>query len=202
MEALINAGGKGTRMGRCGTEKPMQIIGGKPVVRRAADALAGAKGIDRVLVSVSDHTPATEQYLKESGIETIRTSGRDFVGDLHEAFETMNGRFVLTCPSDLPLITTEAIDGFIESFDGGMESLIAIVPCALLQGMGIKPSYTRTMNGEEWVLSGITIMDREMTLRDEYLQEHFYETGGREFAVNVNTQEELGLARKLFEEEL
>ncbi|MDR3283019.1 MAG: NTP transferase domain-containing protein [Candidatus Methanoplasma sp.] len=201
MEALINAGGKGTRMGQCGTEKPMQEIGRKPVVRRVADALAGAKTVDRVLVSVSDHTPETERYLRDSGIETVRTSGRDFVGDIHEAFESMNGTFVLTCPSDLPLVTSEAIDGFAARFDDRMESLIAVVPCSLLRGMGIKPSYTRQMNGAEWVLSGITIMDREKTLRGEYLQELFYETDRREFAVNVNTKEELELARKLLEED-
>ena len=54
MQALVNAGGKGTRMGGCGIEKPMQMIGDRPTVCRVIDALMASKHIDRVLVSVSD----------------------------------------------------------------------------------------------------------------------------------------------------
>ncbi|MDR2846071.1 MAG: NTP transferase domain-containing protein [Candidatus Methanoplasma sp.] len=200
MQALINAGGKGTRMGVCGVEKPMHLVGGVPAVGRVADALISSKSIDRVLVSVSDNTPDTERYLNSIGVETIRTSGEDFVQDIHEAFEVMDGRFVLTCPSDLPLLVTKGIDGFIDAFDGEkMESLIAIVECRTLERLGITPSYTRDIYGTRWVLSGITIMDRERTLRGDYLQEFFYETNDQEFAVNVNTHADLALARKLFD---
>ena len=34
LEALVNAGGKGSRMGNCGIEKPMQIVGGMHTVQR------------------------------------------------------------------------------------------------------------------------------------------------------------------------
>ncbi len=200
MQALINAGGKGTRMGACGIEKPMQIIGGRPVVKRVVDALSASDNIDRILVSVSDNTPETEKYLNEIGIETIMTSGEDFMEDLHESFEVLEGKFVLTCPSDLPFISTEEIDKFIDSFEEDrMESLIAIVDIAALEKLNIKPSYTRDHYGSQWVVSGVTIMDREKTLRGDYLQEFFYETDCQEFAVNVNTQEELDQARKIVE---
>ena len=201
MQALINAGGKGTRMGACGTEKPMQVIGGKPVIMRVVEALLSSDNIDDILVSVSDNTLETEKYLKEKGIRTIRTSGVDFVEDIHDSFKIMDGRFVLTCPSDLPLLSTSAIDGFIRDFDEKkMESLIALVECDVLQSMGIAPSYTVDRYGSKWVVSGITIMDREKTLKGEYLHESFYETQSREFAVNVNTQEELQRARRLVDE--
>ncbi|MCL2149050.1 MAG: NTP transferase domain-containing protein [Methanomassiliicoccaceae archaeon] len=198
MQALINAGGKGTRMGACGIEKPMQAIGGRPVVKRVVDALMGSRSIDRVLVSVSDNTLETERYLKSICVETIMTSGEDFVEDLHDSFRVLGGRFVLTCPSDLPFISTEEIDRFVAAFDPKrMESLIAIVDKAAYERLDIKPSYTRDYYGSNWVVSGVSIMDRERTLRGEYLQESFYETDCREFAVNVNTQEELDQARRI-----
>jgi len=200
MQALINAGGKGTRMGACGIEKPMQIIGGRPVVKRVVDALTGSANIDRVLVSVSDNTPETEKYLNSVGVETIKTSGEDYVEDLHDSFKVLGGKFVLTCPSDLPFITTKGLDKFISAFDAGkMESLIAIVEEKAYEKLNIKPSYTRDYYGSNWVVSGVSIMDRERTLRGEYLQEFFYETRSREFAINVNTQEELDQARKIIE---
>ena len=79
MEALVMAGGKGTRMGYCGVEKPMIEVGGVFTVKRVIDALNGSKNIDKILVSVSPNTPDTERYVKDLGVETIRTSGEDYV---------------------------------------------------------------------------------------------------------------------------
>lgn len=198
MQALINAGGKGTRMGACGIEKPLHAIGGKPVIRSVVDALSGSENIDRILVSVSSNTPETEKYLNRIGVGTIRTSGEDFVEDLHESFRALRGEFVLTCPSDLPLITTEELDRFIAAFDAKkMESLIALVDKKAFDKLNIEPSYTRDRYGSNWVVSGVSIMDREKTLNGVYLDEYFYETDRKEFAVNVNTQEELNQARRI-----
>lgn len=198
MEALINAGGKGSRMGPCGIEKPMQVVGGKPFVRHVVDAMRGAKKIDRVLVSVSSNTRETERYLKDIGVETVRTSGEDFMMDLHESFKVMNGKYVVTCPSDVPLITPLVVDVTVDSFRPEMESMIVLVRADIVRGMGIKPSYTREIEGQEWVLSGLSVMDREGTLEGKYLRECVLKTDWKELAVNVNTQAELFLARKLF----
>jgi adenosylcobinamide-phosphate guanylyltransferase len=201
MEALINAGGKGTRMGACGIEKPMQTIGGKPVIKRVVEALSGSKNIDRILVSVSDNTRETEKYLKSIGLETIKTSGEDFMQDLHESLGVLKGDFVLACPSDLPFISTDGLDDLIAAFDPAkMESLIAIIDKKAFDKLNIKPSYTRDHYGSEWVVSGVSIMDRKKILQGVYLQESLYETDRIDFAVNVNTQEELNQARRIAEQ--
>jgi len=188
-------------MGACGIEKPMQIIGGKPVIKRVIDALSGSKNIDRILVSVSDNTLETEKYLKDICVETTMTSGEDYMGDLHDSFRILEGKFVLTCPSDLPFFSTEELDRFIAAFDAkDMESLIAIIDKRAFEKLNIKPSYTRDYYGSSCVVSGVSIMDREKTLRGVYLQESFYETDCKEFAVNVNTQEELNQARKIVDQ--
>lgn len=201
MQALVNAGGKGSRMGRCGIEKPMQTVGGEHTVKRVVDALTASSHIDRVLVSVSDNTPETERYLESCGVETIRTSGESFMDDLHQAFDRMDGEYVLTCPSDLPLLTTEVVDTFIEYFvPGKMESAIAVVDERTVRSVGITPSYTREDGGREWVLSGLCIMNRPRTLAGEYLEEYLFQTNWVELSVNVNTQRELQLARAYFKE--
>lgn len=201
MEALVNAGGKGSRMGRCGIEKPMQLVGGVPTIRRVVDALRQSSHIDRLLVSVSDNTLCTEKYLKDMGVETIRTSGDDFMEDLHESFSIMNGDYVLTCPSDLPLLTTEVVDSFIEYFvPDVMQSALAVVDEQTVRRIGIVPSYTREDGGRNWVLSGICIMNREGTLRGEYLEEYLFQTNWVELSVNMNTPMELDLARSYFRE--
>ena len=201
MQALVNAGGKGTRMGKCGVEKPMHLVGDKHTVERVIDALSGSSHIDRVLVSVSDNTLETEQYLKSIGVETIRTSGESFMDDIHDAFRNMEGDYILTCPSDLPLLTTEVVDTFIEYFvPGTMQSAIAVVDEDTVRRVGITPSYTRESGGRNWVLSGLCIMNREGTLRGDYLEEYLFETNWPELAVNMNTPKELDLARSYFRE--
>ncbi len=201
MQALVNAGGKGTRMGKCGVEKPMHLVGDKHTVERVIDALSGSSHIDRVLVSVSDNTLETEQYLKSIGVETIRTSGESFMDDIHDAFRNMEGDYILTCPSDLPLLTTEVVDTFIEYFvPGTMQSAIAVVDEETVRRVGITPSYTRESGGRNWVLSGLCIMNREGTLRGDYLEEYLFETNWPELAVNMNTPKELDLARSYFRE--
>jgi len=196
MEALVHAGGKGTRMGKCGIEKPMMKVGDKCTVERVIDALKGAKNIDRILVSVSDNTLETERYLNSIGIETVRTSGDDFMGDLHQALECLSGDYVLTTPSDLPLITSEIFDSIIDYFNPRtMDSLLAVIDEKTVRSIGIIPSYTREERGKSWVLSGVSVIDRKKTLAGEYLSETLYETNWPELSVNVNTPLELDLAR-------
>ena len=186
-------------MGKCGVEKPMQVIGDKPTVQRVVEAISASPNIDRLLVSVSDNTPETERFLNSLGVETIRTSGESFMDDLHDAFRVLEGDYVLTCPSDLPLLTTDVVDLFIEYFQPGtMESAIAVVDEETVVRTGITPSYTREHNGREWVLSGLCIMNRPKTLAGDNLQEYLFETDWVELSVNVNTLDELELARSYF----
>jgi adenosylcobinamide-phosphate guanylyltransferase len=197
MEALVYAGGKGSRMGG-GVEKPMLPIGGVPVVKRVVDAISSSSKIERVIVSVSENTKETEKYLMSEGIETIRTSGNDFMKDLHTALGSMNERFVMTAPCDIPLLTRQAVDMIYEFFDPDtMESAIAVVAEELVRSVGVKPSYSIDINGRKWVLSGLCIMDRIKTLDNVFLKEAYMQTDMFELAVNVNTQEELDLARKM-----
>lgn len=190
-------------MGVCGIEKPMQDISGRPSIQRVIDALEKSHYVDSILVSVSDNTLETERYLKGVGIETVRTSGISFMDDLHEAFSVLTDDYVLTCPSDIPLLSTDRLNNFIHGF-GKMrrESYIALVDCNVLKELEITPSYQMEFGDRNWAVSGISIMDRLKTLSGEYLRNSYFFTDCREFAVNVNTQRELGIARKLFENKI
>jgi hypothetical protein len=79
-----------------------------------------------------------------------------------------------------------------------MESMIVLVRAGIVREMGITPSYTRVIDEEEWVLSGLSVMDRAGILEGRYLGECCLKTDWKELAVNVNTQAELLLARKMF----
>ena len=197
MEALINAGGKGTRMGACGIEKPMQVIGGRPTVGRVVDAMLNSTAIDRVLVSVSPNTVKTEEYLRDRGIEVIRTSWDDFMMDMRESFSVLSGDYVMVCPSDLPLLTPAKVDFCAYAFKPSMQSMVIMVDAELVRSLGITPSYACDIEGREYVLSGVSVMDRKATIAGDYLDEFRLLTDLKELAVNVNTPGELELARKM-----
>ncbi len=184
-------------MGHTAIEKPMQPVGGVPIIQHVIDAMQGASGIRRILVSVSPHTVNTEKYLRDRGIETIRTSGEDFMMDLRASFSVLEGDHVLTCPSDIPFVTPVIFDRTIRSFRPEMQSLIVMISADTVVNMGVTPSYTMHLNGKEWVLSGVTVMDRKATMEGKYLNEEYLLTDWEELAMNLNTPDELSLARKL-----
>lgn len=199
VDALIMAGGKGSRMGPDTIEKPMQMIGGKHVVQRVVEAVKKSKHVNDVLVSVSSNTPKTEEFVRdELGVDVVCTTGIDFMNDMHMAFEYLDEDYVLTCPSDLPLLKSFVIDQFIEFFRPEMQSAIAVVDSETVIGTGITPSFTIDLDGKPWVLSGLCISDRVATLNDVYLEEHYMKTDWVELAINVNTQHELALSRGYF----
>ena len=54
-------------MGSNSIEKPMQSVGGKPVVLRVVEAMESCENVGHILVSVSNNTPKTERFLQEIG---------------------------------------------------------------------------------------------------------------------------------------
>lgn len=185
-------------MGPDTIEKPMQMIGGKHVVERVVEAVRNSKFVSKVLVSVSSNTPRTEEFLRDMGVDVVCTTGNDFMNDMHTAFEYLDSEFVLTCPSDLPLLKSFTVDSFVSFFRPEMQSAIAVVDKDVVVGTGITPSFTIDIDGKEWVLSGLCISDRRKTLDGVYLEEHYMKTDWVDLAVNVNTQHELALSRAYF----
>ena len=178
MEALIMAGGKGTRLCKNGVEKPYINVAGKHVIEHVINALKKAKCVDRILVTVSPNTKRTEEFLMTlDDVEIIRTSGEDYVGDLHAAYSVMNGKYVFSTPSDLPLLKSFTVDNFIKAFEQDPhDSFLAVVDEEVVVNTGIVPSFSFEMDGSKWVLSGLTIMNRQMILDGECPPDYYNRT--------------------------
>ncbi len=201
MEALIMAGGKGTRMCRNGVEKPFIDVAGKHVIEHVINALKKAQCVDRILVSVSPNTKRTGEFLETvDGVEVIWTSGEDYVEDLHTAYRMMDGDYVFSTPSDLPLLKSFTVDNFIKAFQKDPhDSFLAVVEEEVVVNTGIVPSFAFELDGSRWVLSGFTIMNRRKILDGECPQDYYFKTDWVDLAINVNTMYELQLARSYFD---
>ncbi|ABO35032.1 adenosylcobinamide-phosphate guanylyltransferase [Methanococcus maripaludis C5] len=122
MDALIMAGGKGTRLEE-NVEKPILDICGKPMIDYVIESLLNSE-IEKIYVAVSNHTPKTKQYLEKKyssdqnynqKINIICTSGSDYVDDLNECIEFFREPFLILS-SDIPTIKTKVINSIIKEY--------------------------------------------------------------------------------------
>lgn len=202
IEALVTAGGKGTRMRDVEGEKPLLPVLGRPMIDRVLDAL-GSSQVGRTVVSVSDNAPRTREYLEGRGIEVVETSGSGYVADLNQAMAHLRAQHVMVCPADMPLITGQGIDAVLSAFRRyDVASLSVAVPLNLVWSLGTTPSFTLEVEGREVVLCGVSVVDREQMLTGEMLSQGYFVTEDEQFALNVNTREELSSAERILRRRL
>lgn len=179
-------------------EKPLAPVLGRPMIDRVLDALTKARGTGRLVVSVSENTPLTADHLRLRGIEIVSTSGSDYVADLRQALEHLRSSEVLICPADLPLMTSEGVEAVLSHFRrAGVSSLSVAVPADLMRSLGASPSYVLEENGLEVVVCGVSVVDREQMISGATLSQGFAVIEDEQFALNVNTREELRRAEEV-----
>ncbi len=198
IEALVTAGGKGTRMRDVEGEKPLLPVLGRPMIDRVLDALGSSERVARTVVSVSDNAPRTREYLVGRGIEVVETSGSGYVADLNQAMGHLRARDVLVCPADMPLITGPGIDAILSSYRRyDVASLSVAVPSSIVRSLGATPSFTLEVEGQEVVLCGVSVVDRELMLSGELVSQGYLVTEEEQFALNVNTRDDLRNAEQM-----
>ena len=194
VSAVVTAGGKGTRIAELRQEKPLVTLSDRPMIDYVLEALRGSKEVSEIVVSVSQATPETEKHVSALGYRFVRTPGAGYVEDLRYAMYLITTPYVLVVPADMPLLRSESIDKVVTAFYRSKKSSIVVgVPEALFQeaNLGADPTVVMEMNGERAVPCGISIVDRDLMLKGEYLDEAYMVTELADFAINVNTVAQL-----------
>ena len=106
MISLIMAGGKGTRMNT--KQEKLLLEYKKPVIMHVVDALKNSNCFSRIIAATSSNSPETEKTLRQSGVEIISTSGKDFVSDLNFVLRQLDDSVFITS-GDLPLLDDKII---------------------------------------------------------------------------------------------
>ncbi|NLI73533.1 MAG: NTP transferase domain-containing protein [Euryarchaeota archaeon] len=198
IDVLVTAGGQGSRMRNIPGEKPLVHILGRPMIDHVLDALRCSEGVNNIYVSVSENVPLTEKYLQKANVRTIMTSGNNYVADLQKALAEVTSTSVLICPADLPLITAEGIELIQTHFNRSQfESLSVAVPSNIVKSIRAIPSYTLELDDREVVLCGVSVVDRDLMLSGKTLEQGFVVVNDEQFALNVNTPDELDRAEEL-----
>lgn len=198
MDAIVMAGGLGKRLGM--GEKPCIEILDRPLISYVVDALDGAKKIDRIFVAVSPATPNTELIILNyynGRVKVIRTTGGNYVGDMVYAVESAGiVDPVLIIMSDLPLIRPDLIDSVISEYEKcGKPAMSVHVPISVCKNLGVRPDTVFNRNGNLIVPTGVNILDgKDIHQEQEDFNLILEDT---EFALNVNTVEDLKQCKKL-----
>jgi adenosylcobinamide-phosphate guanylyltransferase len=196
--ALVMAGGKGTRMALA-DEKPMLEVGGKSVVELVLAALNAAEKVDAVVVAVSRYTPKTAAHLRNLGVWVLETPGKEYVSDMDYAVKKLRLQTVLAVSADLPLLTAEVVDQIMDHYFACQKPALAVaVPEKTRRKLGFTGGYNFDCNGERVIYAGINVVDGKRIDEGE-LEQEIYVLDRAEVAVNINTVDELQIARKQFE---
>jgi adenosylcobinamide-phosphate guanylyltransferase len=200
--AAIMCGGRATRMQQGGIEKPLLKVDGIAMVERVVLALSGSGRFDHILAAVSPNTPKTNELLKSKGIETIETPGEGYSNDLSYLLSKLKPQRVMVVPSDIPLLNSQIISEILDVIDNSSigssrkekrRAISIILEKGFVERTGAKPSIVVV---DQYCHSGITIFNA-MSVGTEPVEEYYLIMNRKEIALNVNTKEELELAKKL-----
>lgn len=192
MDAIVMAGGLGKRLGM--GEKPCIEVLGKPLISYVVDALEGSEKIDRIFVAVSPATPNTEYVILNyygGRVKVIRTTGRNYVGDMVYAVESAGiVDPVLIIMSDLPLIRPDLVDSIIGEYKKcGKPAMSVHVPISVCKNLGVRPDTVFNRDGNLIVPTGVNILDGKDIHQE---QEDFnLVLEDPELALNINTVDDL-----------
>jgi adenosylcobinamide-phosphate guanylyltransferase len=201
--ALITAGGRGTRIREMGTEKPMALLLGRPMIDHVLEQMMRVNEISSVYVSVSDNVPRTREHLLSKGAKLLETSGTEYCHDLIQAAEGIDEDHIFICPADLPLLRAELVSDVVRDYLKRKEQSLTVgVPLEKALEFGVDVTFYETIEGRPLMPCGVSVVDRKRMLTREYLPGSYYVTDTPDVTINVNTMGDLRKAEKILSQRL
>ncbi len=177
-------------------EKPLLEINGVPMIQLVIDTLRASKSVDRMIVAVSPWNMRVAGKTRELGAEVIETPGSGYESDMKIAIKQIGLGDVLVVSADLPFLTSAMVDGAFEAYkSSGKPALSVMCPHAVLEKMNFQPPYVFEVEGKKLVPIGLNIIDGTK-IDEPVLEETTLVTDSEQLALNVNTPQELEVARR------
>ena len=197
MIGLIMAGGKGTRMDRDG-EKLLLTHKKKPVIMHVVNALQNSDCFTKIIAITSPNSPKTERILKEAGVDTISSPGRDFASDLNEMLIQLDD-FVFVTSGDLPLLDSEVVKKIVERShtDEIWNSVVTTGSFQKFLGTSIvstiRDSDIENNPGSFFVETGINVVNAKKITDLEPIKEFRLIFDDKRVGLNLNTKDDYKL---------
>jgi adenosylcobinamide-phosphate guanylyltransferase len=176
-------------------EKPLLVVSGKSMLQLVIEVLKQTN-VDRIVVASSTNTPATSIEARRLGVEVLVTPGDGFEEDMRFAIRQLSLGDVLVVSADLPFITAEIVERAVQRYrSSGKPALAVMAKPKAYEEIGSKPQYRFKVDGQDFVPVGINIVDGKRIDHGELDQTILVIDSG-DIVLNVNTLEELNLARR------
>ncbi len=190
MEAIVMAGGKGTRLASPDVEKPLVKFIGKPMIAHVIRALKRSK-IGKITVAVSPFTLKTKKWAEHSKLSVIVTPGKGYIEDYIWTAKMLNiTRPFLIITADVPLINKYLINKVIDSYAlKGHGALAVYVPHTLYKAVSVKPDLVLKIGDNEFVPAGLNVIDGKII--DNAQEETILVLTDTSLVFNVNTLSDL-----------
>ena len=192
MLALIMAGGAGSRLNL--GEKPLILIGGRPMISYVIDAFEHA-GCEPVVVT-SPKTPMTRNWCGAQGISFQPASGNGYIEDMVESVPALDEKKSLfVCVSDIPCVSESDVRIIRASYEKScLDACSAWVPVSSIQTEINSFPCHEPIDGSEAVPAGVNILCGKKILFSQ--TELKILINGRGLAINVNTRSDRILAEE------
>ncbi|WP_456375381.1 adenosylcobinamide-phosphate guanylyltransferase [Methanocaldococcus sp.] len=191
MDALIMAGGRGSRMGY--VEKPLIKIKDKPLISYVIQPLLESDKINKIYIATSPNTKNTKKFIISNykdykNIKVIETSGNGYIEDLNECIKYFSKPF-LVVSSDLVNLSSKIINSIVDYFysikskNPEIESLTVMIP---------KNKYIKHVNATIEFNGLIPVGINIVSPKSGYQKEEIMVID--ELIINVNTPNDLKFA--------
>ena len=187
MYALIMAGGAGVRLNL--GEKPLILVGGRPLISYVIDAFRGAGCTPVVAASV--RTPMTLNWCRAQGIDFCKTDGAGYIEDMVSAVTMLEDEKPLfVSVSDIPCINPGIIHTIHEAYhSSGKDAASTWVPATLVTSSRETMPYRETIHGIGACPAGINILRGDIITQSQDEVQILLDEP--RLALNVNTRADL-----------
>lgn len=198
LSAVVIAGEYRCEAGEADQEKAMILALGRPLIDYVLDALSGSREVSDVIVSVTPSVPLTESHVRSRGYRCIQAHGVGYDSDLHHVMQLLSTPFVLIVAANTPLIRSESVDDVVVAFYRSKKAHMVVgIPIDDVQEAIADPAAVVDMDGVKALPCGVMVMERNLQVSRSQRSEAFLVTDIEDFAVDVNTIGELGLAEEI-----
>lgn len=167
MDAIVLAGAENSKIMKkmAGSRYEAQIeITGLPMINFVLDVLEKLESIKRIIVVTPEEVAAG---IKGSKIWKVVPPGENMVDSLNRALEFCpRGEQVLLLTSDIPLITAEALNDFLQKCrEKKADIYYSLVPQEIIEGkyQGVKRTYVRLKEGT-YTGGNVVMLDPKVVL--------------------------------------
>ncbi|MHB9159468.1 MAG: NTP transferase domain-containing protein [Nitrosotalea sp.] len=183
-------GGKGSRMNL--PEEKLLLKYKKPLIEHVLNAFENSEIFSKIVCVTSNNAPKTREFVSRLEVDILETKGNGYVDDLGESLQQFE-ELIFVASGDMPLLDSEIIRKIVGLVNSGDVWTSILVRKNFLQSLGLESEFSVNYDGEEYVYTGISIIDPKRVKNMQPVKESCIVFDDKRIATNLNTKKDYDL---------